>query len=243
MEELTDYKERIHKVNMALLHKMLDDAKQKAKLDEHLRFIRVAEHHHLPFKVVKDYFERIQSEPGYNYSNLTHNGKVILNPYYPLIGANKDDVLEFEQVKYCSDKCYTIGADGKRLYSLGGGDDLTYLNEQAREQARARVEELRPYNYNDADGFIIWQQYYLHFLVGYDFSKFSLLDMYGHKNKSLEELQADIKHFTELQEEYTKNPSKYFKDEPTANLENLEQYTHNLFYWDFHLKTNNFPIV
>lgn len=232
MQELSDTKERINKINLAMVSKQINDIHQENALKEHIKYINLANFHHLPFKVIKDYYNRIKSNPGYNCKSLTNNGKVLLNPYYPLTGIKKGNLQGFNLIQCANDSLCTIKADGERLFILAACDDLENLNEQTRKQARHEIEQLRPYNFNNSDGFMFWKRYYLHFLVNYDFSQFTALDMYGHKNNSAEQLQADIRRYEELQAEYINNPGLYLDDEPPADLEHLEQYTHNLFYWD-----------
>lgn len=212
-------KEQESKAYAALLKKTLDDLYKHAAYANHCTAAEWVTLYNLPYRVALDYLK------------TQHTGRVGINPMYPLPGYPVSELLTIHLDELDIDRCSEEREDGSRVVSL---ELFSTPKPEALERIQANNADLHPtWNLNTAAGLREWEKYFAHYLTGYDFSAFTMFDMFGRTDGNEAELTERKAYYTEVQERY-RTASDYLTEAPEYKPEYAEQYTTHTFLlaWD-----------
>lgn len=120
-----------------------------------------------------------------------------------------------------------------RAYPLPGlpaAGLLTMTLEEAesaagRERIEKNNEQYYTWNLETAAGVKVWEREFTHFLIGYDVSNFTMFDMFGRTDLTVEALEDRKRYYIGLQERFKSDIGQFRTQEPPYLPEYREQYT------------------
>lgn len=172
--------------------------------------------YHLPYRCYYDYLKSRADHPG---------NKLMLNPCWPNPGYPIDKVIIVNKEEFDISKEL---ANGSRPFEEVYSYD--HLKPEVKEQVELIRNRFCPWGELFSD---TWKKYFLKFLNGYDFTKFTCFDFFGATlgevdldGEIIDESQIGLLQsvYERLQKEYKENPSKYNYEDPLSCEEYLYLY-------------------
>ncbi len=172
--------------------------------------------YHLPYRCYYDYLKNRANNP---------SDKLMLNPCWPNPGYPTDKVIRVSKNEFDITKELL---NGSRPYEEIYIYD--HLKPEVREQVTLIINRFCTWSELFCD---TWKRYFLKFLKGYDFTKFTCFDFFGATlgevdldGEIIDESQIDLMQsiYDRLQKEYNEDPSKYDYEDPLSCEEYLYLY-------------------
>ena len=193
----------------------VEDLERAHAFNLHKQAVKGMELYGLPYRVYLDYIKRIDNMDYEERSTI-----VLVNPCYP------DEGYPLDKVRVVTPDdldMSNVPRNDKGCIDILPFDDMCTLKTSVQNEIIHTIEPLRKWKILDDN----WKRYFSHFLVGYDFMRFTEFDFSGITGKMTPEDLGMLQHlYARVLDEYEERVlDDYLTEEPRTTEERKRRYS------------------